>query len=114
MRSTASSALEWKKGPQANDDSVEYTVTSCKFAEFYKQLGAPELGFMFACSQDYPLTAGMDERAVMERPTTIMRGDAKCRFKFYLAKDKEEAQRKRADEEAKNNIWRSESASTSK
>jgi hypothetical protein len=101
-------ALEWKKGPQANDDTVEYTVTSCKYAEFYKQLGAPELGFMFACSQDYPLTEGMDERAVMERPTTIMRGDGQCNFKFYLARDKEEAQRKRTEEEARNNVWGSE------
>lgn len=108
----AQDALEWSKGPQADDHTVEYTVTGCKFAEFYKQLDAPELGFMFACSQDYPLTEGMDERAVMERPTTIMRGDSHCSFKFHLAKDKEEAQRKRAAEEARNNVWRSETTRT--
>jgi hypothetical protein len=49
----------------ARDDALDYTVieesrdafafdvTACRYAEFYKQLGEPELGFLLVCSGDF-------------------------------------------------------------
>jgi hypothetical protein len=97
-------ALDWNIN-QKSDKELNFTVTGCRYAEFYKELGAPELGFMLVCGQDYPFTEGMDERAVLERPTTIMQGNGRCEFRWYLAKDQAEAQQKREAEESKNNAW---------
>jgi|SRR5579859_113223 len=100
----AEGALDWKINKKTEEE-LEFTVTGCRYAEFYKALGAQDLGFMLVCSQDYPLNAGMDERAVLERPQTIMQGQGSCKFRWYLAADKKEAESKRAAEEAKNNVW---------
>jgi len=100
----AEGALNWNINKKTEKE-LDFTVTGCRYAEFYKALGAPELGFMLVCSQDYPFNEGMDERAVLERPTTIMQGHKACQFRWYLAADKQEADRKRAAEEAKNNVW---------
>src|SRR5215472_8496353 len=54
----------------ARDDALDYTVveqsqdaaaidvTGCRYAEFYKELGEPELGFLLVCSADFPLAEG--------------------------------------------------------
>lgn len=99
----AEGALEWNIDKKT-DAELSFTVTSCRYAEFYKQIGAEELGFMFVCSQDYRLNEGMDDRAVLERPTTIMQGHGSCQFRWYLANDRQEAERKRAEEGAKNDV----------
>lgn len=100
----ADGALDWKVDKQG-DEEFNFTVTGCQYAEFYKQLGAPELGFMLVCGQDYALNEGMDDRAVMQRDTTIMQGHGSCQFRWHLAKDKAEAEQQRATEQAKNNVW---------
>ena len=33
-------------------DALELNVTECRYAEFYKKIGAPELGFSLTCSGD--------------------------------------------------------------
>src|SRR5688572_25264147 len=47
----AGDALDYKV-LKATPDSVELDVTGCRYAEFYKQIGAPELGFLLTCSGD--------------------------------------------------------------
>lgn len=61
-------------------DALHARVDGCRFAQFYKSIDAPELGFLLCCGQDYPLTEGMDPNAVMRRPKTIMQGDDHCEF----------------------------------
>ena len=53
---------------------------------------------MFVCYQDYPFTEGMDEKAVLDRPQTIIQGASHCQFNWHVAKDAEEAA---AEREAK-------------
>lgn len=33
-------------------------VTECQYAKFYQALGEPELGFLLACSADFPMVEG--------------------------------------------------------
>ena len=39
---------------EQSQDAFEIDVTGCKYAEFYKELGEPELGFLLVCSADLP------------------------------------------------------------
>ena len=48
---TAGDALEYKLLKSA-PDAVELKVTRCRYAEFYKKTGAPELGFLLTCGGD--------------------------------------------------------------
>ena len=97
---SAGEALEWEV-QESSDSNLRFRVNRCKYAEFYKELGAPELGFLFVCYQDYPFTKGMDDRAVLDRPQTIMQGADHCQFNWYLQKDKASAQAARRVQEAK-------------
>ena len=36
-----------------SEDTYEVDVTGCRYAQFYKELGEPELGFLLVCSADF-------------------------------------------------------------
>lgn len=80
--------LDWTIEKQT-PESFHARVNGCRFAEFYRGLNAPELGFLLCCGQDYPLTEGMDPAAVMRRPKTIMQGHDHCEFYWDVHKDPE-------------------------
>jgi hypothetical protein len=44
-------ALDYRVIEQSQD-AFEFDVTGCRYAEFYKELGEPELGFLLVCSAD--------------------------------------------------------------
>jgi len=75
-------------------DRTEYTyafnVTRCGYAEFYKKMGVPELGFLLSCSRDFALTEGMSPDLRLARTQTIMQGASHCDFRFQLKKEAEE------------------------
>lgn len=85
---------------EKTEKNLKFDVTKCKYAELYKSLNAPELGFLFACNQDYPFQNGMGDELVMNRPQTIMEGYSRCKFNWYVAKDAGEARKKRQEEES--------------
>jgi len=74
-------------------DAYEFNITGCRYAQFYKELGAPELGFLLVCSQDYPMTAGFGANVQLTRTQTIMQGASYCDFRFSLSKEKEKGQK---------------------
>ena len=39
-------------------DRLSFNVTRCRYAEFYQELGEPELGFLLVCSADFELAEG--------------------------------------------------------
>ena len=47
-----SDALDYSVRAQT-EDTFEIDVTGCRYAQFYKELGEPELGFLLACSSDF-------------------------------------------------------------
>lgn len=63
-------------------DRLDFNVTRCQFAEFYKELGLPELGYLFHCNRDFALVDGFSSRLTLKRTQTIMEGASHCDFRF--------------------------------
>ena len=79
----AGDALEYevvKKAP----DAFELNVTECRYAEFYKKIGAPELGFLLTCSADFSHAEGFGADVQLTRTQTIMQGASHCDFRYAL------------------------------
>lgn len=69
----------------ASGDRYAFDVTVCQFAAFFRQLGEPELGFALLCAMDTDATDGLGGGDVaLDRPTTIMEGGDRCRFRYDL------------------------------
>ena len=54
----AGDALDCRAREQSQD-AFAVDVARCRYAEFYKELGAPELGFLLVCSSDFPFVDGL-------------------------------------------------------
>lgn len=67
-------------------DVFEVNVTGCRYAQFYKELGVPELGFLLACSSDFPATEGYGPDIQLTRTQTIMQGASHCDFRYARKK----------------------------
>jgi hypothetical protein len=63
-------------------DAFEFNVTRCRYAEFYKALGEPELGFLLVCTADYAIADGFDPDVKLTRTQTIMQGAPHCDFRY--------------------------------
>jgi hypothetical protein len=83
----AGDALKYEIVRQAAD-AFEVDVTECRYAQFYKKIGAPELGFLLTCSADYSHTAGYGAGVALTRTQTIMQGASHCDFRYALKKAK--------------------------
>jgi hypothetical protein len=70
-----------------SQDSYEIDVTGCRYAQFYKELGEPELGFLLVCSLDFPFAKGFGGDIKLSRTQTIMQGASHCDFRYRRQKD---------------------------
>jgi hypothetical protein len=82
-RFAAGDALDYEVIKQASD-AFEVNVTGCRYAEFYKEIGAPDLGFLLTCSADFPMSAGFGADVQFTRTQTIMQGASHCDFRYVL------------------------------
>ena len=69
---------------QQTPEAFDFNITRCRYAQFYKELGEPELGFLFLCSQDFPLTEGFSPDLELVRTQTIMQGASYCDFRWRM------------------------------
>ena len=79
----AGDALDYevlKKAP----DAFEVNITGCRYAKFYHEIGAPELGFLLVCSSDLSMAEGFGAQVQLTRTQTIMQGASHCNFRFRL------------------------------
>ena len=74
-------ALDYRVIEQSQD-AFEIDVTGCRYAEFYKKLGEPELGFLLVCSADFPTAEGLGPDIKLTRAQTIMQGAGHCDFRY--------------------------------
>ena len=74
-------ALDYRVREQSQD-AFEIDVTGCRYAEFYKELGEPELGFLLVCSADFAMAEGFGPNIKLTRTQTIMQGASHCDFRF--------------------------------
>ena len=70
-----------------SQDTYEIDVTGCRYAQFYKELGVPELGFLLVCSSDFPFVEGFDPDIKLTRTRTIMQGASHCDFRYRRQND---------------------------
>lgn len=65
-----------------SQDAYEIDVTRCRYAQLYKELGEPELGFLLVCSLDFPFAEGFGPDVELTRTQTIMQGASHCDFRY--------------------------------
>ena len=83
----------------ARDDALDYQVVEqsqdafgldvrrCAYAEFYKDLGEPELGFLLVCTADFATAEGFGPDVKLTRTQTIMQGASHCDFRYRRTKE---------------------------
>jgi L-2-amino-thiazoline-4-carboxylic acid hydrolase len=74
-------ALDYRAHEQS-EDAFAFDVTRCRYAEFYKEVGEPELGFLLVCSADFDTAQGFGGDVKLTRTQTIMQGAGHCDFRY--------------------------------
>ncbi len=72
---------------EQSEDAFAFDVTGCRYAEFYKELGEPELGFLLVCSADFDTAEGFGSDIELTRTQTIMQGASHCDFRYRRVKE---------------------------
>jgi hypothetical protein len=83
-RYAAGGALDYvviRQSPSA----FEANVTACGYAQFFKELGVPELGFLLVCGADFAMAEGFGGDVRLTRTRTIMQGATHCDFRYSRA-----------------------------
>jgi hypothetical protein len=78
-------ALDYRVIEQS-EDAFAIDVTRCRYAEFYQELGEPELGFLLVCSADFATAEGFGPDIELTRTQTIMQGAGHCDFRYRRLK----------------------------
>jgi predicted ArsR family transcriptional regulator len=66
-------------------EALEFDVTHCRFAEFFRALGEPELGALLICATDFDIAAAGGGEVSFTRDQTIMQGASSCTFRYKFA-----------------------------
>jgi predicted ArsR family transcriptional regulator len=66
-------------------EALEFDVTHCRFAEFFRALGEPELGALLICETDFDIAAAGGSEVSFTRDQTIMQGASSCTFRYKFA-----------------------------
>ena len=72
---------------EKSQDGFAFDVTRCRYAEFYKELGEPELGFLLVCSADFDTAEGFGSDIELTRTQTIMQGAGHCDFRYKRTRE---------------------------
>ena len=65
--------------------AFDVDITQCRFAEFFRALGEPELGALLICEADFDIAAVGGRAVSLERAQTIMKGAPRCTFRYRFA-----------------------------
>jgi hypothetical protein len=79
-------AVDYKVHAQSHD-GYEIDVIECRYAQFFKELGEPELGFLLVCNMDFPFAEGCGTDIKLTRTQTIMQGGSHCDFRYRRQRD---------------------------
>ncbi|RMF20423.1 MAG: 2-amino-thiazoline-4-carboxylic acid hydrolase [Deltaproteobacteria bacterium] len=71
---------------ERGDDEIAFDVTRCRYAEFFREHGLKEFGFLISCARDRAAAEGLSPDLEFERTTTIMQGADRCDFRYRLKK----------------------------
>jgi predicted ArsR family transcriptional regulator len=68
-----------------DEEALEFDVTNCRFAEFFRALGEPELGALLICETDFDIASAGEGEVSLDRAQTIMQGAPSCTFRYKFA-----------------------------
>jgi L-2-amino-thiazoline-4-carboxylic acid hydrolase len=68
-----------------DEAALDIDVTRCRFAEFFRALGEPELGALLVCETDFDIASAGKGEVSLDRAQTIMRGAPSCTFRYKFA-----------------------------
>jgi hypothetical protein len=74
---------------EQSQDAFAFDVRRCAYAEFYKALGEPELGFLLVCAADFATAEGFGPDINLTRTQTIMQGADHCDFRYRRVREAE-------------------------
>src|ERR1700682_5183009 len=66
-------------------EALEIDVTHCRFADFFRAFGEPELGALLICETDFDVAAAGKGEVSLDRAQTIMQGAPSCTFRYKFA-----------------------------
>ncbi len=66
-------------------EAFDIDVTHCRFADFFRALGEPELGALLICEADHDVVAAGGGDVSLTREQTIMKGAPTCTFRYKFA-----------------------------
>ncbi len=66
-------------------ETLDIDVTHCRFAEFFRALGEPELGALLICATDLDIVSASGGEVSLERAQTLMSGARSCTFRYKFA-----------------------------
>lgn len=66
-------------------EAFDLDVTECRFAEFFRALGEPELGALLICEADFDVAAAGKGEVGLTRRQTLMQGAPSCTFRYRFA-----------------------------
>jgi hypothetical protein len=66
-------------------EAMEIDVMRCRFAEFFRALGEPDLGALLVCEADFDIAAVGEGEVSLDRAQTIMQGAPSCTFRYKFA-----------------------------
>ena len=67
---------------EADENTFNFNVTRCRYAEMYKDLGLTDLGYVLSCNRDASLIKGFSDKIELTRTQTIMEGASYCNFRY--------------------------------
>lgn len=62
----------------------EVRITSCKYAELYRKLGASNIGYAMCCDMDFYEAKAFDPKLELQRSKTLMIEDDCCNHKYIM------------------------------
>jgi hypothetical protein len=68
-----------------DQQALEFDITQCRFAEFFRALGEPELGALLVCEADFDIAAAGEGDVSFARDQTLMRDGPSCTFRYRFA-----------------------------
>ena len=70
------------------DTAFALNMTRCQFAEYFRQIGEPEIGALMTCGVDALTQATLRPDWEFTRTQTLMRGASHCDFRWRLRPQK--------------------------
>ena len=68
-----------------DSEALDLNVSRCRYADYFRRLGEPELGAILTCELDDRIAELAGPGLAFSRPDTLMQGGAACPFRYRFA-----------------------------